>query len=365
MPGTFGSFVDFVGNATAVRLLQATLAAGRLAHALLLTGPPQVGKRTLASTLAAALICPRPASVVSNESLGWQGTTARFGPCGECLSCRLLSKDTHPDVRLIAPEAGRRGVTIEQVRQLEHAAGLRPYEAKRKVFVVRGADAMPDPAANALLKTLEEPPDDTVLVLTASDASQVLPTIASRCREIPLRPVPAAEIEAALVSRGVPQERARLLARLAGGRPGWALAAAAGAAHLAAREAHVAALESLLRRPRVGRLRSAGDFGDAASAKAVLDVWLGWWRDTLLVQQHCVDLVANVDRLEPLRHAGTQLSPETIWRALVRIQEARQQLDANANVRLALEALLLDLPEVPRLPAIATTAGNATDDARA
>jgi DNA polymerase-3 subunit delta' len=257
-----------------------------------------------------------------------------------------VGKDSHPDVRLVEAESGRRGVTIEQVRQLEHAASLRPYEAARKVFIVRGVDAMQDAAANALLKTLEEPPDDTVLVLTATDSSQVLPTIASRCREVALRPVPAEEIEAALGERGVPAGEATRLARLAAGRPGWALAAVGDEKLSAAHERHVEALERLLRRPQVQRLAAASDYGDAASAQAALDVWLGWWRDALLTQQGCPELVANVDRLDPLSEAGTALPPAAIWRALTRIQQTRQQLDANANVRLALESLFLDLPEL-------------------
>src|SRR5919199_4642645 len=194
MPDPFG---EFVGNRAALAFLRASLAGRRAAHAYLVDGPAQIGKRTLARLIAAGIMCP--------------AVTAHFGPCGECRACRLVFKDAHPDVRLVAPDAGKRGVTIEQVRQLEHDAGLRPYEGERKVFIVRGADTMPEPAANALLKTLEEPPDDTVLVLTATDVSQVLPTIASRCREVALRPVPAEEIGAALLARGASAEQARLL----------------------------------------------------------------------------------------------------------------------------------------------------------
>jgi DNA polymerase-3 subunit delta' len=222
-------------------------------------------------------------------------------PCGVCRACRLIDKDAHPDVRIVAPEPGKR--------------------------------------------TLEEPPDDTVLLLTAADSSQVLPTIVSRCREVPLRTVPAGEIAAALVARGVGETEAGLLARLSGGRPGWAIAAAADPHKLDARTQHVAALEALVAQPRVVRLQAAGSFGDAAATKDLLDVWLGWWRDALLAQQGCEDLVANVDRLEPLRRLGAPHHAATLWRAMARVQEARQQIDANVNVRLAVEALLLDLPE--------------------
>ena len=324
-------FGAFVGNRAAAALLRASLAAQRIAHAYLITGPAQAGKRTLGRLLAARIVCPN--------------VRAGSGPCGECRACRLVYKDAHPDVRTVAPEAGKRGVTIEQVRQLEHDAGLRPYEGERKVFILRGADTMPEPAANALLKTLEEPPDDTTLALTANDMAQVLPTIASRCREVALRPVPADEIAAALAARGASAEQARLLSRLAGGRPGWAFDAFADPSRMEGRDKQVEQLEALLAQPRIGRLPAAGAFADAAGAKATLDVWLGWWRDALLVQQGCPDLVANVDHLEPLRRLGAAQPAERVWRAMARVQETRQQLDANANVRLAMEALLLDLPE--------------------
>jgi DNA polymerase-3 subunit delta' len=324
-------FGEFVGNRAAVTFLRASLAAHRIAHAYLLSGPAQVGKRTLARLLAAGVVCP--------------AVTAHSGPCGKCRTCRLVFKDSHPDVRTVSPEAGKRGVSIEQVRLVEHDAELRPYQGERKVFILRAADTMPEPAANALLKTLEEPPDDTVLVLTATDVSQVLATIASRCREVALRPVPAEEIAAALLARGAEPDQARLLSSLAGGRPGWAFDALADPSRLETRGRQVEQLEGLLAQPRIGRLPAASAFGDAAGAKAALDVWLGWWRDALLVQQGCADLVSNVDRLEPLRRLGAAQPAERVWRAMARVQETRQHLDANANVRLAMEALLLDLPE--------------------
>jgi DNA polymerase-3 subunit delta' len=335
-------FDQLIGNAVATSRLRAALRTERggvvRCHAYLLTGPAGIGKTALARAMAAALLCTAP--------------EAAEAPCGACRACRLATKGAHPDFRLVEPESGRRGVTIEQVRQLEHDAGLRPYEADRKALVVTDAETMSDPAANALLKTLEEPPADTVLILTANDVSQVLPTIASRCREVPLRPVPAAEIEAGLLARGVPPETARHLARLAGGRPGWAIAAVDDPERIEDHRRQVDLLETLLARPHRERLPAAAKFSDRGATKDVLDVWIGWWRDALLVQQDLPALVTNVDRVEALRRLGAAHPPVAVWHALKRIQETRQQVDANASVQLALEALLLDLPD----PAAATAA---------
>jgi DNA polymerase III subunit delta' len=349
---------ELIGNAAAAGALRATLDAGRTAHAYLLTGPPRVGKRTLAKLYAAGLVCEsRPrrspshgtASTMPTLELGVEVTPPPPAdpvdvPCGRCRACGLVQRDSHPDVRLTEPESGKRGIVIDQVRQLEHAAGLRPYEADVKVFIITEADAMTEAAANALLKTLEEPPEDSVLVLTASDVSQVLPTIASRCQEVPLRPVPSEEIARALEAKGAAPDRALLLARLAGGRPGWALAALEDEALLEKRTEHVELLEQLVGQPPVVRLPAAGAFADAAGAREALDVWQTWWRDALLVREGCEDLAINVDRLDRLR--ALRVTPESCWGAVRRLQSAREQVDANANVRLAMEALLLDLPAV-------------------
>lgn len=328
MPGAFDTFI---GNGATVAALRATIAAGRISHAYLLTGPDQSGKRTLARAMAAALICTPPPE--------------HDRPCGECRHCRLIERDAHPDVRLVAPVENHRNVTIEQVRQVERDASLRPSEAARKVFIIRGVDGMAAPAANALLKTLEEPPEDTVLLLTTADTAAVLPTILSRCRETVLRPAPAAEIAAALVAQGQAPEAADVLARMAGGRPGWAIAAAADPALLEARREYLATLETALAQPPAARLPIAGTAGDAAAALTMLDGWLGWWRDAMLVQQGCADLAASTDRVPAMQRLGRGLSTNALWQALVRTQQAREQIEANVNVRLAVEALLLDLPE--------------------
>jgi DNA polymerase-3 subunit delta' len=348
-------FGAFIGTSPAVHRLNQSLAAERdggiRCHAYLISGPAQVGKSTLARAMAAALVCTAVALSGDVSGAGDAGPSGPSGPasdgvpCGACRACRLVSRDAHPDVRLVEPESGKRGVTIEQVRQLEHAAGLRPYEGTRKAIIVTSVESMTEPAANALLKTLEEPPADTLLILTASDVSQVLPTIVSRCREVPLRPVPATEIEQALATRGVETEHARVLARLAGGRPGWAFAAAGDPERVAAHTQQVELLEGLLARPRRQRLPAAAGFADAGATRDVLDIWLGWWRDALLVQQDLPDLVANADRIEALRRFGAAHPPTAVWQAMHRIQETRQLVDANVNVRLAVEALLLDLPD--------------------
>ena len=141
---------QFIGHDWAVTLLQRGLEAGRVAHATLLCGPPQVGKTRLALTLAQALNCAGPDR-----------------PCGRCASCLKVEKGTHPDVRLIEGEGAGGGFRIDQIRGVKRESVLSPYEGSYRVFVLRRIDLASIEAANSLLKILEEPPDHVVLVLTA------------------------------------------------------------------------------------------------------------------------------------------------------------------------------------------------------
>ncbi|MGH2535968.1 MAG: ATP-binding protein, partial [Candidatus Promineifilaceae bacterium] len=184
---TTNPWQQLIGHQWAAEEFSAAIRAGRLGHAYLLSGPAQIGKTTLARLIAQAINC-------ENE-----GPARR--PCGACRACRLIATDRHPDVRLVAPAVGGRGrleLKIETIRELQSALSLTAAEARHKVAILRQFDAANPAAANAFLKTLEEPPPAVVLLLTAEDAQALLPTIVSRCRAVALRPAPADEIEAAL-----------------------------------------------------------------------------------------------------------------------------------------------------------------------
>ena len=207
---------EMVGHEWAVTLLRRGLASGRVSHAYLFCGLPQVGKTRLALKLAQAPNCTQPDP-----------------PCGQCDSCKKIWEGTHTDVRLVAGEGAGGSIKIGQIRDLQREAVLRPYEGRRRVFVLERIDLASIEAANSLLKTLEEPPGHVVLALTAVHAEALPATVVSRCQRLDLRPVAQATLEAALAGRGVPPEKARLLARLSGGRVGWALEASRDEALLA------------------------------------------------------------------------------------------------------------------------------------
>ena len=315
-----------VGHEWAVKLLQQALATGQLSHAYLISGPPQVGKTTLARACAQALLC-----------------TAAEPPCGQCLACRKVQQNIHPDLYVVTPQTAN--LLIDQVRELQRQAALSPVEARHKVFILRQIEQATAPAANALLKTLEEPPAHVVLFLTLTEGEQTLPTVASRCQQITLRPLPTAQVAQALQEKWqAPPQRAELLARLSQGRLGWAVTMLNDAKAWSQRAQRLDDLLSLGSQNRVERMRYAERLSRQEDAIGVLHLWSSWWRDVLLLQHGCEDQVANIDRLEVLRgQAGRYDEPQT--RAFLEaLTNTGRYLEQNVNAQLALELLLLRLP---------------------
>jgi DNA polymerase-3 subunit delta' len=321
------------GHQWAVDLLDRGLRAGRVPHALLLAGPSQVGKRTLALALAAALICP-----------------AEKKPCGQCRSCRLIAQGGHPDVRLVSAddsESGRDGVLkIDQIRELQREATLAPMEARRKVFVLRDLERANLPAANALLKTLEEPPSQVVLLLTSARPHALLPTIISRCQVLALRGLPQQDVAEALAGHwGASRVQAELLARLAEGRLGWAVQRLTDAKAWDERTRRLAEARELPRQSRLQRLAYADELSRSSVAvQPTLALWISWWRDIMMVQHGCGANMRNVDLAEALAQEAAHYDQTQVKRYLARLQAAPTQINQNANGRLLLETLVLHMP---------------------
>ena len=320
---------NVVGHSWAVDSLGQGIAVGHVAHAYLFLGPVQVGKRTLALELAKALNC---LNEVSER------------PCGVCLACQKVARLTHPDVRVVEPREG--SLKIEQVRQLQREIALTPYEGRYRVAILPDFDQATVEAANCLLKTLEEPPPQVVLCLTAQGTSSLLPTIVSRCQLLHLRPLSLATVASVLVQRwGAEQEKAQLLARLSEGRLGWAVKALQDPSMLRHRTDCLDALVSLLGEVRVARFSYAeGMSRTPQEVPGLLEIWLSWWRDLLLAREGSLGEIIGLDRGHEIAQYAARYSLDQILAALKAIRTAQRQLDWNANPRLTLEALLLSLP---------------------
>jgi DNA polymerase-3 subunit delta' len=317
-----------IGHEWALDLLAQAHRGDRLRHAYLFTGPAQVGKRTLARAFAQALLCERQTAA----------------PCGACRACKRITEGRYPDVQLIAAE--KNVIQIDQARLLQTDAALAPLEGKFRIFIIREIERATAPAANALLKTLEEPPPQVILLLTSTRRDQVLPTILSRCQIIPLRPLPLEQVAGALQTRwGVEEERAALLARLSGGRLGWAVDAHTDPALWEERAHTLDALLAQTTEGYVGRLAYAEKLSRrGADVEITLGLWATWWRDVLLIQRGVGDAIINLDRRVQLAQQASFYRPEQVETALVDLTQTVHRLKANVNARLALDVLMLRLP---------------------
>lgn len=316
-----------VGHEWAVDLLKRALANDHVAHAYLLTGPPQIGKTTLALNFAQALNC------LDAEK-----------PCGQCRACHKIAHGNHPDVQVIEGEGGT--IKIDQMRVLRREAALSPIEGRWKVYIIRQMEQATAEAANCLLKTLEEPPSHVILMLTASEAEALLPTIVSRCQVLNLRPVATETVQRALEERwGVDRERAQLLARLSGGRLGWAVTASQDDAILERRARFLDEMMKLMGQGRVERLEYAQQLShDPEATQELLHLWLSWWRDLMLIASGGSVGIINIDRENTLRAQAQQYHLSQVRDFLEALQTAAWRLEHNANPRLTLEVLMLSLP---------------------
>lgn len=323
-----GASWPVIGHGWAVAWLAAAIRRGRLHHAYLFTGPEGVGRTTLALAFAQALLCAEPNA-----------------PCGECASCRRVAANTHPDVRLVEPEKGV--LRAEQVREVTREASLRPVEARWRVFVLTHLEQAHPAAANALLKTLEEPPAHVVLILTTAATDVIPATLVSRCQVLALRPVEEDVLVNALVERGVHSDRARLVARLSRGRPGLALRILEDESFWQRREDVFTAVKTLAEnRSRWVRLEKASHLARLAPEEVAeyLDLLTLVYRDVNLWQLGQEELIVNLDKKAEVAALAAQLPKESVQRMVADLVRTRRMVNTPVNLHLALDVLFLHAP---------------------
>jgi DNA polymerase-3 subunit delta' len=325
-------FADVIGHDEAAERFGRAVSAARVPAAILVIGPPGIGKRRLADAFTARLLCAAP---VAGDS------------CGVCTHCTRVTAGTHPDVRVVERDADRRDIRIEQVRELARWLALQPLMAERKVAIVDGAHCLNEHGQNALLKTLEEPPGGSVLVLSTSSAALMLPTVRSRCTHVPLHPLSHGDLVRALEAAGVPADRARQLAPLADGSPGQALAFD-GEDAAKARDVVLATL------PKLAGL-SAAELAALAQelsrrpVEGALATFLAWYRDVLETGLlGAPPAPRNPDAVTAVRAAADRLPVTSVLRQLAAVCDTIDALGRNANRMLGLETMLLSLRDVER-----------------
>lgn len=298
------------------------------AHAYLFSGLPGVGKRRFANAFAAFLLCSKPAHAMA---------------CGRCRSCLLREAGTHPDLLLIAPEEEGKAIRVDAIRQLVDFMGQTAQQGGSKVIVLHPAEAMNQNAANALLKSLEEPTADTYLLLVTDQPGRLLPTVRSRCRTQRL-PTPTPDTALAWLASAVPElddtQRQNLL-QMAGGAP---LRAAAlhelGAVQL--RQGAVANIKALLKDQQ-----SASQIADSWSKiplELLLDWFCSWTLDLLKLQTGAISQADNSDMDAVLGYMAKHVNAQRLleWQSWLLTHRSMTLGKANLNRGLFLESVLLE-----------------------
>ncbi|HEU0265499.1 MAG TPA: DNA polymerase III subunit delta' [Geobacterales bacterium] len=321
-------FSAIIGHERIKELLQRAISHDRRGHAYLFHGPQGCGKRKTADAFIEAVFC-------RNRD--------ERGGCGSCASCVRLATGQHPDLTLLAPDGAF--IKIDQVRELQRRIALRPYEAPVKGCIIEDAHRPHAAAANALLKTLEEPPGQALIILLATDVEGIMPTILSRCQQLRFSPLPTTLVTEWLVSQGGTIEEARLIAPMAGGSLGRAL-------EMRGEEILSGRGELLRRLLPLSSSRPNELFGIAEElgkereqSMQLLDLLLSYYRDVLLVQNGQGEM-SNPGLQQELTQEVNRSSLADTLRRLDYILQTRQAMDRNANPRLALEVLFMRLEHV-------------------
>lgn len=329
---------NMTGHQWAVDMLRHQAAQGDVRHAYLFCGPPGLGRRTLALRFAQAVNCPTP--------------SAPGEPCGTCRDCRQIAAMQHPDLDIIQAldEDGQPKengmILVENIDHLPVKVLLKPYQSRYKIVLILRFQQANISSANKLLKTLEEAPAHTILLLTADNPEQLLPTIVSRCEVLRLRPLPVADVEQDLLEQGVEAERASLLAHISGGRPGFARRLVQDDSLLTLREERLNDLQSLLRASRVEKFAYAEKIAkEKESMRQALMFWQTYWRDVMLGVTGSDAPQVNVDRAAEIGDLAARVDLSAVRKVLAGVEGALERLDRNVNPRLLMEVFLLDLPK--------------------
>jgi DNA polymerase-3 subunit delta' len=325
-----------LGHEWAVSLLQRHIAQGSVRHAYLFTGPQSVGRRSLALRFAQALNCQQP--------------PAPGEYCGTCRVCRQIAKLQQPDLMIVQAEQVGGTLKVEQIRELRRSLALAPYEARYRVGLLLRFEEAHISAANALLKTLEEPAPQVILLLTAESAESLLPTIVSRCEVVRLRPVAGAPLSEALNRRlGMPEKQSRLLASISAGRPGYAINLYEQPDRMKQRQVWLDEHAGLLKSNLVQRFHVVEKLAkdkDKETVRGLLLVWVSLWRDVLMQAVGVQAAMANLDHGNEVVRLAQMCGIATAQTVVAALERTLWMMDKNVNLRLALEVLMLDLPVV-------------------
>ena len=336
----FKPFSEIIGQKQTISFLKGVMARGKIPHAYLFAGISGVGKTTTALAFTQAINCKEQ----GNEEA-----------CGHCQTCRQVMSGNFPDLVLIEPDG--QNIKIEQIRGLNRALNFKPVSGRYRVSIIRQAEVMTDEAANSVLKTLEEPPPNNLIILNVTEPLALFPTIVSRCQKVLFRPIPAQDIADWLIhSLSLEEDRAQVLAKISEGSLGKAIRMAAGdfiknreylisrliqLQGLSSEEALEMALEYKGRRKR----SAPDDMGKQEwDLFDLLSIWKSWYRDLLLTKLQCpADFLVNVDFSQKLKNISRHFKIENLIESFHMVDRSQRDLLQTRNVDIMMEHTILAL----------------------
>ena len=316
---------------TIFQQLQQCRRENRLPHAILLSGPAGIGKQALAEAFALSLLCESPHT---------DGTA-----CGACHACAMLRAGSHPDLHRIGPEDISKNIRIDQIRALIETLSLRSHYGRHKVVILNPADAMNTAAANSLLKTLEEPPSDTILLLLSARPSRLPATIRSRCQTLHMATPHPEEAASWLKSQLEAGQETETLLALAGGAPLTALQLAEDE-RLASRKQMLSDWLQLAN-GEGDPVRLASNWVKPDAALPITWIY-GWLTDMIRLRASQTTRLNNPDAKATLQKLAEELDLQRIYGMLDRVQDAMRLLDSQVNPQMILEGILLYWRNLPR-----------------
>ncbi|MBE0500550.1 MAG: DNA polymerase III subunit delta' [Desulfuromonadales bacterium] len=319
------TFDQIIGHDRQKEFLRRTLAHNRLAHAYLFEGPQGVGKRLTALALARTVFCA--------EATG----------CGDCIPCRKIDHNNHPDLHILEPDGKQ--IKIEQIRNLQKTLAFKPVESTRRICLIDQADKMNPAAANSLLKTLEEPSAETLILLISARPEALLTTVLSRCQRLPFARLPQSCIESTLIEqRGYDQKEAHIIAALADGSFQMALDRDP-TIYLERRIEILKQVTALSAGSILPLMELAKELStEKETIPQTLELLQAFYRDLLLYRHNRpLESLINIDLQEKIRRIAAREDNGSILNKLDALNECQRNHERNVNPQLNLEVLLLRL----------------------
>jgi DNA polymerase-3 subunit delta' len=326
------SFKDVLGHSMPVELLKRAIHQDKVSHSYLFLGNEGIGKKWVALQFAKALNC-------------LEGVIEKGDACDRCLSCKKIDHHLHPDVLILEPEG--QTLKVDQVRQMQRDLAYRPYEGRRRVCILTAADRMAPNMSNTLLKTLEEPPLHTVIILLANNPRLLLPTILSRCQPIRFHPLPISLVSNWLMERkGFNEEEAHLLASLSEGSPGKALEIREEIQQIPRNELLMdfVGLKSLPFEKKESWAESLSTHRE--NLILILEVAKTLLRDLVMMKtSKDVSKLIHSDLLQEMEALVTKWNLSSLLNRTEVLHQTILAIKSNANMTLALEAMMLSWAE--------------------